>query len=83
MEINKFQIDKKSEFLNKVKVKENYSNLSKFYFDNKELIDLDSYDNDKRTPLITSVTSKNFDAVKFLLENNINVNKSDSVNIKI
>jgi ankyrin repeat protein len=72
---------KQDEFLNKIRLKENYSNILKYYTENKLEIDLNKSDPDKRTPLINAVTSKNFDAVKFLLEkeNNVKINKADSV----
>ncbi len=66
------------ELLIKIK-KSNYNALETFYSNYKEQLDLNQIDDDKRTPLIHAIVSKNYDAVKFLLEHNVHSNKSDSV----
>lgn len=61
-------------FLSKIRYKEKYADLEKYYLQNKESINLIEKDDDKNTPLITSVTSKNYDAVRFICER---INKED------
>jgi hypothetical protein len=70
------------EFLNKIKNKSDYNTLLNYYNINKDKIDLNKNDQDKRKPLIHCITSKNYDAVKFLLENEtVDKNISDSVRL--
>jgi ankyrin repeat protein len=76
-ETHKLSVPK--ELLNKIKTKSNYKTLEEYYNNNKDSLDLNQQDEDKRTPLIHAIVNKNYEAVKFLLENNVDVSKTDSV----
>lgn len=72
-------------FLSKIHYKEKYEHLERYYLQYKEEINLTERDDDKNTPLIISVTSKNYDAVRFICEkiNKEDINMQNSVRISI
>lgn len=70
---------KQQQFLDYIRQKKDYKSLSDYYKINQEEIDIEQLDPDKRTPLITAIVSKNYDATKFLLDNKADINKPDSV----